>query len=147
MRTEEMNPVWENLRKDIVSLEVDIASAEKLKAVYEAAVRSIERRLAEVSAQLEVRKAAIAEAERTVSLAQRQYDLAVGTYESVMKVSENAVPPIRVVLDATPADHVDGGRALKVAFALVASLLLGLVWAFTADVLMSPRRRADTIGA
>jgi uncharacterized protein involved in exopolysaccharide biosynthesis len=147
MRTEEMNPVWENLRKDIVSLQVDIASAEKLKAVYEAAVRSIERRLAEVSAQLEVRKAAIAEAERTVSLAQRQYDLAVGTYESVMKVSENAVPPIRVVLDATPADHADGGRALKVAFALVASLLLGLVWAFTADVLMSPRRRADTIGA
>jgi uncharacterized protein involved in exopolysaccharide biosynthesis len=126
---------------------VDIANAEKLKVIYEAAVQSIEKKLAETSAQLEERKAAIAEAERSVSLTQRQYDLAVGTYESVMKVSENVVPPIRIVLDATPADHADGDRTLKVAFAFLASLMLGMVWVYTADVLTSPRSPADAAGA
>jgi len=120
---------------------------EKLKVIYEAAVQSIEKKLAEISTQLEGRKEAIAEAERAVSSTQRQYDLAVGTYESVIKVSENAVPPIRVVLNATPADHADGDRTLKVAFAFLASLLLGIVWAYIADVLASPRSPADTAGA
>ena len=147
MRSEETNPVWEKLRKDIVGLQVDIASAAKLKVIYEAAVQSIEKKLAEISTQLEGRKEAIAEAERAVSSTQRQYDLAVGTYESVMNVSENAVPPIRVVLNATPADHADGDRTLKVAFAFLASLLLGIVWAYIADVLASPRSPADTAGA
>jgi hypothetical protein len=146
MRSEETNPVWESLRRDVVGLQVEIANAEKLKVIYEAAVKSIEDKLAEVSAQLEERKAAIAEAERAVSLTQRQYDLAVGTYESVMKVSENAVPPIRIVLNATPADHADEGRALKVAFAFLASLLLGIAWAYIADSLTSPRNPVDTAG-
>ncbi|HWQ21441.1 MAG TPA: hypothetical protein VN478_01785 [Clostridia bacterium] len=146
MRSEEMNPVWESLRKDIVSLQVDIASAEKYRVIYEAAVQGIEKKLAETSAQLEDRKAAVVEAERAVSLAQRQYDLAVATYESVINVSENAVPPIRVVLNATPADHADGDRTLKVAFAFLASLLLGVVCAYVADAMTPPRSPGDKAG-
>jgi len=146
MTSQQINPVWQSLTSDVTSLKTDIAYKTGLKALYEKTIPELESRVLDLNRRIDAENEAITSAQRSRDLLASEFDLAATNYVSSLKLEGNPLPPVRVVQQAIPADEKDaGGRAGKLAIAIAAGLLLGILLAFLIDYVQSARA-AEAVG-
>jgi capsular polysaccharide biosynthesis protein len=140
MTSQQINPVWQSLTSDVTSLTTDIAYKTSLKALYEKTMPGLESRVLDLDERVDMENQTITKAERNKSLLAAEFDLATANYVSSLKLEGNPLPPVRVVQQAIPADEKDaGGRVVKLAIAMMAALLLGVLLAFLVDYVQTAR--------
>src|SRR5450830_2994 len=99
MMSQQVNPLWVSLTRDVSSISADITAKTGLKALCERTIAQLES-----------------------------------------PSTDDSQSPIQIEQRAVPADEKDaGGRAAKLAVAMVAALLLGILLAFLVDYIQTAR--------
>jgi capsular polysaccharide biosynthesis protein len=140
MKSQEINPVWQSLSKDVTEDTALITYKTNLKSLYERTIPGLENRMLDLNKRIDAEQQTITTTQLEQDLLTSKFETTKTNYASSLQLQESLLPPVRIVQTAVPADVKDaGGKTTSVAVTFVAALLIGLMAAFLVDYLVTVR--------